>query len=87
MDRSLTPTERAIIDFERAWWLQAGTKAAAIRVQLGMAPASYYRTLRALLQEPAALAYDPLTVRRLRRQHEERRRQRLEGRRADPTTR
>ena len=35
-------------------------------------------------QEPAALAYDPLTVKRLRRYRDERRRARYEGRRADP---
>ena len=44
--------------------------------------------LQALVELDAdAEAYDPLTVRRLRRRREQRRRERIEGRRADPGSR
>lgn len=80
----LPERSREIIDFERSWWLEPGPKGEAIRVQLGMSPSNYRRTLHGLLDNPDALAYDPLTVRRLARRRDERRRERLGGRRADP---
>ena len=40
--------------------------------------------LAALLDDPAASAYDPLTVKRLRRLRDQRRRARYEGYTADP---
>ena len=82
----LTARERAILDFEREWWMLPGPKEAAIRLRFDMAPSSYYRAVSALVERPAAVHYDPLTVKRLRRQRDERRRVRIEGRRADPNT-
>jgi hypothetical protein len=82
----LTARERAILDFEREWWMLPGPKDAAIRDRFDMAPSSYYRAVNALVERPGALLYDPLTVKRLRRQRDERRRVRIEGRRADPNT-
>jgi hypothetical protein len=43
--------------------------------------------LSALLDDAAALAYDPLTVKRAQRVRNQRRRVRIEGRRADPGSR
>ena len=63
----LTSLERHILDFERCWWQLPGPKERDIRVAFGFGPARYYRLLRALMDDPAALAYDPLTVHRLRR--------------------
>ncbi len=83
----LTARERAIIDFEREWWQLAGPKEAEIRARFGCAAASYYRALQGLIDRPAARAYDPLTVVRLRRRRDQRRRERIEGRRADPESR
>jgi len=85
----LSVTDRALLDFERSWWTLPGVaaKGELIRAHLGMSPTRYYQRLGALLDEPAAHDYDPLTVKRLRRQREERRRARLEGRRADPRSR
>ena len=80
----LSARERAILDFERSWWRLPGPKEAAIRAHLGMSGTRYYRLLGELLDEQAALTYDPLTVRRLRRLRDHRRRVRFEGRRADP---
>jgi hypothetical protein len=80
----LSARDRAILDFERSWWRLSGPKEVAVRDRLGMSGTRYYRRLGELIDEPAALAYDPLTVKRLRRHREERRRARYEGRRADP---
>ena len=63
----LTSLERTILDFERCWWQLPGPKDRDIRVAFGFGPARYYRLLKALMDDPAALAYDPLTVHRLRR--------------------
>jgi uncharacterized protein DUF3263 len=83
----LTALDRAILDFERSWWQLSGRKERAIRARLQMSTTRYYRRLGELLDEPAALIYDPLTVKRLRRFRDERRRARYEGRRADPGSR
>jgi hypothetical protein len=78
----LSPRDRDILDFERTWWTQPGSKQRAIRERLGMSGTRYYRRLNDLLDESEALAYDPLTVKRTRRMREQRRRVRIEGRRA-----
>lgn len=79
---ALSPSDRDILDFERTWWTQPGSKQRAIREQLGISGTRYYQRLSQLLDEPEALAYDPLTVKRGRRLREQRRRVRIEGRRA-----
>ena len=83
----LSARDRAILDFERSWWQLAGSKEQAIRARLHMSTTRYYRRLGELMEHPAALAYDALTVKRLRRYRELRRRARYEGRRADPRSR
>ncbi|MFM8305410.1 MAG: DUF3263 domain-containing protein [Actinomycetota bacterium] len=83
----LTARDRAILDFERGWWQQPGHKGSRIRSDLGCSPTRYYERLAALLENPAALAYDPLTVMRLRRLRDQRRRARFEGHTADPRSR
>ncbi|MHB1599698.1 MAG: DUF3263 domain-containing protein [Acidimicrobiales bacterium] len=77
----LTAGEKALVDFERGWWLEAGRepKGAAIRRCLDMSPSAYRSALERLLDSPSALAYDPLLVRRLRRRRDERRRARFVG--------
>ena len=83
----LSARERAILDFERSWWCFPGPKESAIRARLQVSTSHYYRVLGELADRPAAFEYDPLTVMRLRRSREVRRRGRLDGRRADPGTR
>jgi hypothetical protein len=64
----LDPTARRTLDLEASWWRYAGTKEAAIRAVFAEGPASYYRRLGRLLDDPAALEHAPVLVRRLRRQ-------------------
>jgi hypothetical protein len=78
----LSPRDRDVLDFERTWWTQPGSKLRAIREHLGISGTRYYQLLNELLDEPDAVAYDPLTVKRARRLREHRRRVRIEGRRA-----
>jgi hypothetical protein len=81
MDHSspLDHRSRAILDFERSWWLEPGPKAGGIRARLGMSAARYYQLLNRLVDSPDALAHDPMLVKRLRRQRAARRRVRFEG--------
>jgi len=83
----LSARDRAILDFERSWWRLTGTKETQIRARLDMSSTRYYRRLAELIDDPGALVYDPLTVKRLRRYRDDRRRARYEGRRADPGSR
>jgi len=72
----LTARERAILAVERRGFPGPGAKERAIREQLGLAPIRYYQLLNALLDDPRALAHDPVTVNRLRRVREQRRAER-----------
>ncbi len=74
VDDGLTGRQRAIIDFERQWWKHAGAKQQAIRDSFELSVTRYYQVLNALLDQPAAMEYDPVTVARLRRLRAARRR-------------
>ncbi|MDX3640330.1 DUF3263 domain-containing protein [Streptomyces sp. NPDC014892] len=73
---ALEPREQAILAVERQGWEGPGAKERAIRERLGIAPVRYYQLLNALLDDPRALAHDPVTVNRLRRVREARREER-----------
>lgn len=75
----LSERDQAILDFERTWWSEPGTKAAAIQARFGVSPTRYYQLVADLLRLPEAAAYDPLVVRRLRKLRSNRRRARIEG--------
>ena len=77
---ALSDRDRAILEFERGWWLEPGTKEAAIRTRLGLSPTRYRERLQELIDDADAMAFDPLVVRRLQRTRERRRRARFEGR-------
>lgn len=64
---ALSARDQAILDFERSWWLIPGPKDRAIREHLDISATQYYRVLRRLSDDPEAVLYDPLTVRRLQR--------------------
>lgn len=76
----LTDRDRAILDFERGWWVQPGSKEDAIKAHLDLSATRYYELLGGLVESAAAEAYDPLVVRRVRRDRAERRRSRFTGR-------
>ncbi|WP_405383433.1 MULTISPECIES: DUF3263 domain-containing protein [Streptomyces] len=63
----LSERDRAVLAVERRGWPGPGAKERAIREQLGISPTRYYQLLNALLDDPRALAHDPVTVNRLRR--------------------
>lgn len=63
----LSAEDRAILDFERGWWAEPGPKDQAIEFGLGVTASFYYERLLALTERKEAAAYDPLTVRRVRR--------------------
>ena len=82
---ALSDRDRAILEFECGWWLEPGPKEAAIRSRLGLSASRYRELLHQLLDDPEALAFDPLLVRRLLRTREAKRRSRFDGRSAgDP---
>lgn len=64
---ALAARDQQILEFERRWWRRPGAKEQAIRDTFGLSPTRYYQLLNRLLDEPAALAQDPLLVGRLRR--------------------
>ena len=66
-----------ILDFERSWWKHAGVKEQAIKEHFSMSATKYYQLLNELLEDPAALAHDPILVKRLRRMRTYRQRQRV----------
>jgi hypothetical protein len=72
----LTERERQVLAFERQWWRRPGAKEQAIRDLFDIPSIRYYQLLNALLDKPAALAYDPVLVHRLQRLREGRRRPR-----------
>ena len=74
----LTDRERAILDFERSWWSEDVEKEILVGERFGINGAEYYRLLNDLIDRPEALAHDPLSVRRLRRLRDRRRRARLD---------
>lgn len=73
----LDERSRAILDFERSWWLEGGTKQRRIRERFGISATRYQQLLMRAIDLPEALRYDPMLVRRLRRLRESRRRMRL----------
>jgi hypothetical protein len=63
----LSDRDREIIAFERQWWKYAGAKEQAIRELFDMNATRYYQVLNALIDNPAALAADPMLIKRLHR--------------------
>ncbi len=63
----LTAQQAGLLDFEKQWWSLPGSKESEIRERFDISPTRYYQLLNALIDSEAALAYDPLLVKRLRR--------------------
>lgn len=63
----MSPVQSMILAFERKFWARRDEKENAIREELALTPVRYYQLLNDLLDEPEALAADPVLVNRLRR--------------------
>ncbi|MBJ8342825.1 DUF3263 domain-containing protein [Antrihabitans sp. YC3-6] len=63
----MTPLQSMMLDFEKQYWHHAGDKETAIRETFDMSAVRYYTHLNTLLDEPEALAAEPVLVNRLRR--------------------
>ena len=72
----LSERDAAMLDFERQWWKYAGAKEQAVREKFDMSSTRYYQVLNALIDNPAALAADPMLIKRLRRLRSQRQRTR-----------
>lgn len=68
----LTSREEQVLVFERQWWRYPGAKESAIKDHFDLTPARYYQLLNDLIDRPAALSFDPMLVKRLRRMRESR---------------
>mgnify|MGYP000868021650 CR=1 FL=1 len=63
----LSDRDRSILEFERMHWRHRGLKDTAVLTIFGLSWVRYVQVLHAILDQPAAEVYDPVTVRRLRR--------------------
>ena len=63
----LSERDEQVLAFERQWWKYAGAKEQAIRELFDMSATRYYQVLNSLIDDQAALAHDPMLVKRLRR--------------------
>lgn len=72
--------DREILEFEKQWWQYAGAKEQAVKDMFDLSATRYYQLLNEIIDDPAALAYDPLLVRRLRRMRAERQQARAKRR-------
>lgn len=64
----LSAAQVELLDFEKQWWALPGSKESEIRARFDISTTRYYQMLNALIDTEAALAHDPLLVKRLRRQ-------------------
>lgn len=64
--RTLTCPEKRILDFANRRFRTPGEREQAIRDEFGYSATRYYQRLNALIDQPRALAYAPVTVNRLR---------------------
>lgn len=70
----LTDLERELLDFAALRWRSAGLQEQAIRERFDISATRYHQLLHGLISRPEALAYAPVTVKRLQRLEERRRR-------------
>ncbi len=84
---ALTERDRAIIEFERSWWSEEGSKESIIRERFELSTTRYYELLGDLIDSDEAYEFDPLVIRRLRRMRDRRRRARFERQIEQPPAR
>ena len=69
---NLTDADKALLDFAGRWYRFPGAREQAMRDELGMSATTYWRKVNDLIDNPEALRYAPVTVRRLRRIRQDR---------------
>lgn len=69
---ALTDADKALLGFAARWYRYPGAQEQAMRDELGLSATTYWRKVNVLIDDPAALAYAPTTVNRLRRLRTER---------------
>lgn len=63
----MTDLEQQLLAFAAQQWKYAGARDAAIRERFDITPTRYHQLLGQVIDKPAALAADPVLVKRLRR--------------------
>ena len=79
-ESALSERDAAVLDFEKQWWKYAGAKEQAVRELFDLSATQYYQVLNTLIDSPAALAAEPMLVKRLRRMRATRQRERTQRR-------
>lgn len=72
----MSERDLAILAFERGRWKNVGAKEQAIKDTFDLSATSYYQLLNTLIDQPEALAAEPMLVKRLRRLREQKARAR-----------
>lgn len=72
----MTPITAAVLGFEHKTWARPGSKDQAVHDVFGVSATRYYQAVNRVIDDPEALALDPITVNRLRRLRQTRRRAR-----------
>ena len=72
----LTVKDKMTLDFEARHWKYPGVKETQIRDLFTESATRYYQRLNHLIDQPAALDYDPMLVKRLQRMRTQRARRR-----------
>lgn len=75
-EEPLSERDIAVLAVAARTFTGPGPRERAVREGLGMSPTAYFQLLNALLDDPRALAHDPVTVNRLRKERDFRRGQR-----------
>jgi hypothetical protein len=73
---ALSERDMRVLAFERGTWRSPGAKEQAISDALGMPSTRYYQLLNELIDNPEALKFDPVLVKRLRAHRARRQRMR-----------
>ncbi len=73
---SMSAREVELIEYEGSWWQEPGSRADVIARRFGLTIDGYRDLVDELIDTEAALTHDPLVVRRLRRQRDNKRIQR-----------
>lgn len=76
----LTEHEAAVLAFEKGWTGGAAAKSVEVKQRFDLSTAAYHQQLNRLLDRRAALAAEPLLVKRLRRLREQRQAERSSAR-------